>query len=94
MERRSLYPITIKAKVDLNTELLINELGKLLGKNQSQILRLIIADFFSRKIDIIEKHIDADRDYLTDAILKDFLDATKSEINEFRKFKNEKRKSK
>ena len=35
MERRNAYPIEIKAKVDLNTEFILNEFSNLVGKNKS-----------------------------------------------------------
>ena len=42
MERRSNYPIEIKAKIDLNTDLLLTELQQLLGKDRSKLLRLYL----------------------------------------------------
>ena len=62
MERRSNYPIEIKAKIDLNTDLLLTELQQLLGKDRSKLLRLIIADFFNRNIDIIDEHTNSKSD--------------------------------
>ena len=56
MERTCNYPIEIKFKIDLNTELLLNELCDLLKKDRSKILRLIIADFFDRNLDLIDKY--------------------------------------
>lgn len=53
MERTCNYPIEIKFKTDLNTELLLNELCDLLKKDRSKILRLIIADFFDRNLDLM-----------------------------------------
>lgn len=75
MERRSNYPIEIKAKIDLNTDLLLTELQQLLGKDRSKLLRLIIADFFNRNIDIIDEHTNhkSDKTPLIEAILKDFF---------------------
>ena len=55
MERTCNYPIEIKFKIDLNTELLLNELCDLLKKDRSKILRLIIADFFDRNLDLIDR---------------------------------------
>ena len=72
MERRSNYPIEIKAKIDLNTDLLLTELQQLLGKDRSKLLRLIIADFFNRNIDIIDEHTNhkSDKAPLIEAILR------------------------
>ena len=76
MERTCNYPIEIKFKIDLNTELLLNELCDLLKKDRSKILRLIIADFFDRNLDLIDKYKETDneldREKLVEAILKDF----------------------
>ena len=74
MERRSNYPIEIKAKIDLNTDLLLTELQQLLGKDRSKLLRLIISD----KAPLIE------------AILKDFFNYNRETINQYIKFKNDK----
>lgn len=60
MERTCNYPIEIKFKIDLNTELLLNELCDLLKKDRSKILRLIIADFFDRNLDLIDKYKETD----------------------------------
>lgn len=92
MEKRNTYPIEIKAKVDLNTDLLINELSTKLHKNKSQIIRLIFADFFDRNIDLLESNLSSkvDRQVLLETILKDFMQSNKKEINEFNKYKNEK----
>lgn len=57
MERKNNYPIEIKAKVDLNTELLLNELSRKLRKNRSQIIRLILSDFFNRNMKILEENL-------------------------------------
>ena len=77
MERRCNYPIEIKAKIDLNTDLLLTELQQLLGKDRSKLLRLILADFFNRNIDIIDEHTNhkSDKATLIEAILKDFFDS-------------------
>lgn len=40
MERRSNYPIEIKAKIDLNTDLLLTELQQLLGKDRSKTTKI------------------------------------------------------
>lgn len=92
MERRHTYPIEIKAKVDLNTDLLISELSKKLHKNKSQIIRLILADFFNRNIELLDSNLSStvDRQVLLETILKDFMQSNKKEINEFNKYKNEK----
>jgi hypothetical protein len=89
MERRSNYPIEIKAKIDLNTDLLLTEL---LGKDRSKLLRLIIADFFNRNIDIIDEHTNhkSDKAPLIEAILKDFFNYNRETINQYIKFKNDK----
>lgn len=91
MERRSNYPIEIKTKIDLNTDLLLTELQQLLGKDRSKILRLIIADFFNRNLDIIDEHTNrkSDKTTLIEAILKDFLSCNKETINQYLKYKNE-----
>ena len=72
MERTCNYPIEIKFKIDLNTELLLNELCDLLKKDRSKILRLIIADFFDRNLDLIDKYKETDnkldREKLVEAI--------------------------
>ena len=82
MERTCNYPIEIKFKIDLNTELLLNELCDLLKKDRSKILRLIIADFFDRNLDLIDKYKETDneldREKLVEAILKDFYGDRKS----------------
>ena len=90
MERRSNYPIEIKAKIDLNTDLLLTELQQLLGKDRSKLLRLIIADFFNRNIDIIDEHTNSksDKAPLIEAILKDFFNYNRETINQYIKFKN------
>lgn len=78
MERGTLYPIEIRAKIDLNTDLLLTELQNLLKKDRSKILRLIITDFFNRNIDLIDEYtdnIDSEkaRKAITNVILKDFV---------------------
>lgn len=90
MERRSNYPIEIKAKVDLNTELLLTELQQLLGKDRSKIIRLILADFFNRNLDLIDEHTNSksDKASLIEAILKDFFSYNRETINQYIKFKN------
>lgn len=95
MERRSTYPIEIKAKIDLNTDLLITELSQLLGKDRSKLIRLILADFFNRNLDLIDEHTNSksDKEQLVEVILKDFFDYNRETINNYIKFKNEKRKS-
>lgn len=92
MERRSNYPIEIKAKIDLNTDLLLTELQQLLGKDRSKLLRLIITDFFNRNIDIIDEHTNhkSDKAPLIEAILKDFFNYNRETINQYIKFKNDK----
>lgn len=92
MERRCNYPITIRAKIDLNTELLLTELQELLGKDRSKLIRLILADFFNRNIDLIDEHINrkSDRKTLIEAILKDFFDFNRETINNYIRFKNDK----
>lgn len=94
MERRSNYPIEIKAKIDLNTDLLLTELQKLLGKDRSKLLRLILTDFFDRNIDLIDEysHSNTDKSALVEAILKDFFNHNRETINQYIKFKNEKNK--
>ena len=87
MERRSNYPIEIKAKIDLNTDLLLTELQQLLGKDRSKLLRLIIADFFNRNIDEHTNH-KSDKAPLIEAILKDFFNYNRETINQYIKFKN------
>ena len=87
MERRCNYPIEIRAKIDLNTDLLLTELQQLLGKDRSKLLRLILADFFNRNIDIIDEHTNSKSDK---AILKDFFDYNRETINQYIKFKNDK----
>jgi hypothetical protein len=91
MERRCNYPIEIRAKIDLNTDLL-TELQQLLGKDRSKLLRLILADFFNRNIDIIDEHTNSksDKATLIEAILKDFFDYNRETINQYIKFKNDK----
>ena len=89
MERRSNYPIEIKAKIDLNTDLLLTELQQLLGKDRSKLLRLIIADFFNRNIDIIDEHTNHKSDKAP-LILKDFFNYNRETINQYIKFKNDK----
>lgn len=95
MERRSTYPIEIKVKIDLNTDLLITELSQLLGKDRSKLIRLILADFFNRNLDLIDEHTNSksDKEQLVEVILKDFFDYNRETINHYIKFKNEKRKS-
>lgn len=91
MERKNNYPIEIKAKVDLNTELLLNELSRKLRKNRSQIIRLILSDFFNRNMKILEENLNRkiDRQVLLETILKDFMQSNKKEIKEFNKYRNE-----
>lgn len=95
MERRSTYPIEIKVKIDLNTDLLITELSQLLGKDRSKLIRLILADFFNRNLDLIDEYTNSksDKEQLVEVILKDFFDYNRETINHYIKFKNEKRKS-
>ena len=90
MERRSNYPIEIKAKVDLNTDLLLTELQKHLGKDRAKIIRLILADFFNRNLDLIDEYIHSksDKTPLIEAILKDFFNYNRETINQYIKFKN------
>ena len=85
MERRSLYPIEIKCKVDLNTDLLLTELQTLLHKNRSQIIRLIIADFFDRKLDLIDQYKgeSSNKEEIIEMILRDFYDLNRESINEY-----------
>jgi hypothetical protein len=92
MERRSNYPIEIKVKIDLNTDLLLTELQNLLGKDRSKLLRLILTDFFDRNIDLIDKYTQTsiDKAPLVEAILKDFFNHNRETINQYIKFKNEK----
>ena len=94
MERTCNYPIEIKFKIDLNTELLLNELCDLLNKDRSKILRLIIADFFDRNLDLIDKYKETDneldREKLVEAILKDFYGYNRQTMNDYLRFKNEK----
>ena len=86
MERTCNYPIEIKFKIDLNTELLLNEL--------CDLLKLIIADFFDRNLDLIDKYKETDnkldREKLVEAILKDFYGYNRQTMNEYLRFKNEK----
>lgn len=96
MERRSVYPIEIKAKVDLNTELLLGELANKLQKSRSHIIRLIITQFIDNNEAILDDTLDpnVDKQVIIDNILKDFSDATRQEIKEFRKWKKEQEKIK
>lgn len=89
MERRKNYPIEIKVKIDLNTDSLLTELSKLLKKDRSKILRLILMDFFDRHLDVIDEYTNkkSDKDPLIETILKDFFDYNKEIINEYAKFK-------
>lgn len=91
MERRSNYPIEIKVKIDLNTDLLLTELQNLLGKDRSKLLRLILTDFFDRNIDLIDEYTQTsiDKAPLVEAILKDFFNHNRETINRYIKFKNE-----
>ena len=94
MERTCNYPIEIKFKIDLNTELLLNELCDLLKKDRSKILRLIIADFFDRNLDLIDKYKETDnkldREKLVEAILIVFYGYYLITMNVYLRFKNEK----
>ena len=94
MERTCNYPIEIKFKIDLNTELLLNELCDLLKKDRSKILRLIIADFFDRNLDLIDKYKETGnklyREKLVESILRDFYGYNRQTMNEYLRFKNEK----
>ena len=87
MERTCNYPIEIKFKIDLNTELLLNELCDLLKKDRSKILRLIIADFFDRNLDLIDKYKETgnklDREKLVESILRDFYGYNRQTMNEY-----------
>lgn len=98
MERRCNYPIEIKAKIDLNTDLLLTELQQLLGKDRSKLLRLIITDFFDRNLDLIDQYKDVTdkvgKNVLVETILKDFFNYNRETINQYIKFKNEKNKPK
>lgn len=92
MERRNAYPIEIKAKVDLNTEFILNEFSNLVGKNKSQIIRLIITDFIDRNIDILDEKLQqtTDKEVLLNTLFRDLIGSNKQKIKEFNKFKNEK----
>lgn len=94
MERTCNYPIEIKFKIDLNTELLLNELCDLLKKDRSKVLRLITADFFNRNLDLMDKSKETDgkldREKLVETILRDFHDYNRQTMNDYLRFKNEK----
>ena len=92
MERRSNYQIEIKTKIDINTDLLLTELQQLLGKDRSKLLRLILADFFNRNLDLIDEHTNhkSDKAPLIESILKDFFDYNRETIKQYIKFKNDK----
>ena len=94
MERTCNYPIEIKFKIDLNTEPRMNVLFAFFNKDRSKILRLIIADFFDRNLDLIDKYKETDsrldREKLVEAILKDFYSYNRQTMNDYLRFKNEK----
>lgn len=94
MERGKLYPIPVRAKVDLNTDLLLTELQQMLKKDRSKVIRLILVDFFNRNIDLIDKHSNSkvDSTVLVETLLKDFFDFNRETINKYHKF-NEKKTS-
>lgn len=88
MERRNNYPIEIKAKVDLNTELILSEFATLVGKNKSQIIRLIITDFIDRNIDILDQKLkqSTNKEIILHTLFRDLIGLNKKEIKNYKEY--------
>ena len=89
MIRQCKYPVQLKMKLDLNSDLLLTELQDVLGKNRSEIIRLIIQDFFDRKIDLLDECLSKkiDTNELATVLFRDLLDHTRCDINDYLKYK-------
>lgn len=89
MERGINYPIVLNVKLDLNTDMLLTELQKILGKNRTQITRLILVDFFNRNNDLLDEYFDKkiSKEELNKIFLRNMTDESKSDIINYFKYK-------
>ncbi len=86
MIKDSFFPIKLNVKLDPNSDFQLNELQKITGKKRSQLIRLIIQDFFSRNEDILDNYYTNKGD-VNISLFADLLNNNSSSINEFQKFK-------
>ena len=75
------FPIELKMKLDLNSDLQLTELQNLLNKNRSQVVRLIIQDFFNRNAELLDEHITNKIKIDPLVLFRDLHNISKPELN-------------
>lgn len=81
MKTEPKYPIELKMKLDLNSDLQLTELQNLLNKNRSQVVRLIIQDFFNRNAELLDEHITNKIKIDPLVLFRDLHNISKPELN-------------
>ena len=93
MQRESNYSITLSTIIDLNLDQLLKELQDILHKSRTQLIRMILVDFFDRNDELLNQYYkkEIDKEELSKTFLRNYSDDIKSDvINYFKQKHNEK----
>lgn len=93
MQRESNYSITLSTRIDLNLDQLLKELQDILHKSRTQLVRMILVDFFDRNDELLNQYYkkEIDKEELSKTFLRNYSDDIKSDvINYFKQKHNEK----
>ena len=93
MQRESNYSITLSTRIDLNLDQLLKELQDILHKSGTQLIRMILVDFFDRNDELLNQYYkkEIDKEELSKTFLRNYSDDIKSDvINYFKQKHNEK----
>lgn len=90
MIKESNYPVHLGVNIDLNTDLLLSELQKILNKKRPTLVRLILVDFFERNNEILDQYYESkiDKEELNKMFLRNISDESKTTIREYFEMKN------
>lgn len=93
MQRESNYSISLSTRIDLNLDQLLKELQDILHKSRTQLVRMILVDFFDRNDELLNQYYkkEIDKEELSKTFLRNYSDDIKSDvINYFKHKHNEK----
>ena len=90
MIKESNYPVHLGVNIDLNTDLLLSELQKILNKKRPTLVRLILVDFFERNNDLLDQYYESriDKEELNKMFLRNISDESKTTIRKYFEMKN------
>ena len=88
MRTQKNYYAILNARVDLNTDMLITELHKKLGKTKSELIRLIVTDFIIKNESILDEQIqtESDKDAILQSTFKGLYNISKSKYRKFKQY--------